>query len=102
MNEPELQQQLSKVGREWLITTRALAKALVDLRLATAGAMADTAAVQIVAHLAGNAPPVLFSVELEEDAANPPVCPQCGIDWQSDSQQFGCWSCGFEQQSEAV
>ena len=23
------------------------------------------------------------------------VCPRCGMEWEPDMDQFGCWNCGY-------
>ena len=35
-------------------------------------------------------------VDSGEPIADPPMC-KCGMPWEPDMSQFGCWSCGAEK-----
>lgn len=37
-----------------------------------------------------------FPVPLYEAVANHRMC-ECGMPWETDMDQFGCWSCGRER-----
>lgn len=71
MENKSVRGMVTRVGLEWLLTTRALSQSLLDRRLVEQKENADWFAVQIVADLASHNPPILFSVEREKEAATP-------------------------------
>ena len=36
----------------------------------------------------------------EEKEAEAKTCPFCGVAWEPDCNQFGCWSCGYRKEDK--
>lgn len=30
------------------------------------------------------------------------LCPNCSVEWEEDSDEFGCWKCGYDKKTGKV